>query len=117
MAKIKNTPAAELNRLMGKYNLNPFSLSNMLNASYTFINKLVHDKAGITISMAYKLAKFFGKPPGFWIDLQISADIEKALNDKIFRDVLSSIPNVNNISHVPQKKPKAKAVNAAKKRG
>ncbi|MDR0475281.1 MAG: HigA family addiction module antidote protein [Treponema sp.] len=108
MPKTKITPAAEISRLMEKYNLNPFSLSKMLNVSNSSVRAIVNNKTVITIPMAFRLAQFFGQTPDYWIKLQTLTDIEEAADDKKLQVILRSIPNVKNISNMSNREPGAK---------
>ncbi len=42
------------------------------------VNKIVHGRRAITTETAFRLARFFGNTPGFWLNLQRDHDIEKA---------------------------------------
>ncbi|GAA2045213.1 HigA family addiction module antitoxin [Yaniella flava] len=42
------------------------------------INEIVHRKRGITAQIALRLAKYFGTPAGFWINLQSHYDLDRA---------------------------------------
>lgn len=45
-------------------------LAKDLGVTFTAINEIVHEKRGISIEMAFKLAKYFDMTPNFWINLQ-----------------------------------------------
>ncbi|TAN52432.1 MAG: addiction module antidote protein, HigA family [Rhodospirillales bacterium] len=42
------------------------------------LSDLVNERAGISVEMAYRLAKAFGSSPEMWLGLQMSYDLEKA---------------------------------------
>jgi addiction module HigA family antidote len=42
------------------------------------INEIVHGKRAITANSALRIAKFFGTTPEFWLNLQMSFDLEEA---------------------------------------
>ena len=42
------------------------------------INKIVHGKRAVTTETAFRLARFFGNTPGFWLNLQKDYEIERA---------------------------------------
>lgn len=41
-----------------------------LGVTFASINEIIHGKRGISIEMAFKLAKYFDVTPNFWINLQ-----------------------------------------------
>ena len=53
------------------------------------IDALVDSRAGITVSTALRLAKFFGTTPDFWINLQLHCDMCDARREE--KPVLASI--------------------------
>lgn len=53
-------------------------LADALHVPYQRIDELVNKKRGITPSTALRLAKFFGVPADFWINLQTRCDLYKA---------------------------------------
>ncbi|GAB3284009.1 HigA family addiction module antitoxin [Parasphingorhabdus pacifica] len=42
------------------------------------INEIVHGKRGISADTALRLARYFGTSEGFWLNLQIRYDLERA---------------------------------------
>lgn len=42
------------------------------------IHKIVHAKRAVTTETAFRLARFFGNTPGFWLNLQKDYEIDKA---------------------------------------
>ncbi|MBF0356072.1 MAG: HigA family addiction module antidote protein [Alphaproteobacteria bacterium] len=42
------------------------------------LSDLVNERAGISVEMAYRLAKAFGSSPEMWLGLQMSYDLAKA---------------------------------------
>ena len=42
------------------------------------INEIILGKRGITADTALRLAKHFGNPPRFWMELQADFDLEEA---------------------------------------
>ncbi len=67
------------------------ALSRHLGVPPVTINKIVHGKRAITTETAFRLARFFGNTPGFWLNLQKDYEIEKAedehLAERIAREV------------------------------
>ena len=43
------------------------------------INDLINERRGITVDSAIRLGKALGLPPQFWINLQVSYDMEEAM--------------------------------------
>ena len=42
------------------------------------IHKIVHGQRAVTTETAFRLARFFGNTPGFWVNLQTIYEIDKA---------------------------------------
>ena len=97
MPKAK-TPASVLQSLLEEYQLNPFSLSKKINLSATAVRLIIIGKSGISVPTALRLAKFFGQPPAYWLDLQREADLSDAANDKKLQAVLKGITKAQKTS-------------------
>jgi len=91
MKKSLKTPSSVLYTLMDKYGLNAYSLSKELDLSYSSVRLILLDKIKISTSNAFKLAKFFGNYPDFWLSLQQDADISEAEKDKKLQSSLKGI--------------------------
>jgi len=92
MAKTEKTPGAVLQTFIDKYQINPFSLSKSTGIYYKTIRDIISGSARITVPTALRLGKYFGTTPQFWLDLQISSEINKLSADKKFQTVLKNIP-------------------------
>ena len=42
------------------------------------INEIVHGKQGITADTAMRLSRYFGTTPGFWMNLQMRYELDRA---------------------------------------
>jgi len=91
MKKSLKTPSSVLSALMDKYGLNANSLSKELDLSYSAVRLILLDKIKISTSSAFKLAKYFGNTPSFWLSLQQEADLSEAEKDKKLQSSLKSI--------------------------
>ena len=111
MPKPNQTPAAVLKSLMEEYQLSNLSLAKQINLSPSMVNQLVSGQSKLTVHVVLRLAKFFGKPPVFWLDLQRKALLAEANGDKKLQGVLKRISKVSK----PAAKPKEKAVTAKNK--
>ena len=115
MPKTNQAPAIVLNSLIEKYQLNPFSLSKAISLNYSTVHQILKGKAKITVPTALRLAKFFGQPSVFWLDLQRETDLIEAAKDKKLSAVLKGISKVKKSSarvpaaRKPVSKTKAKA--------
>jgi len=49
-----------------------------LHVPVTRIAELVHERRGVTPDTALRLARYFGTTPEFWMNLQVSFDLETA---------------------------------------
>ena len=50
-------------------------LAQAIHVPYQRINEIVNERRGITSSTALRLAKFFGMPASFWMNLQLRLDL------------------------------------------
>ena len=53
------------------------------------INEIVHGKRGITADTAMQLSRYFGTIPGFWMNLQMRYELDRA--EDALGDALSGI--------------------------
>ena len=53
------------------------------------INDIVHGKRGITVDIAMRLSRYFGTTPGFWMNLQMRYELDRA--EDALGDTLSGI--------------------------
>ena len=53
------------------------------------INDIVHGKRGITADTAMRLSRYFGTTPGFWMNLQMRYELDRA--EDALGDTLSGI--------------------------
>ena len=55
------------------------------------INDLVDERRGMTADMALRLSRYFGTTAKFWLNLQVSYELEVTedrLGDTVFREIL-----------------------------
>ncbi|GHV92948.1 hypothetical protein AGMMS50268_34510 [Spirochaetia bacterium] len=117
MAKAKaQTPGIALKNLMDDYQLNPSKLSKELGLSQTALRSITIGKGGITIPMAFRLAKYFGNTPEYWITLQIQYDIAQVSKDPELTAALKQIQKAKKPAKpaAPKKAVKIKAPGKAK---
>ena len=126
MPKTNQSPAIVLNSLIEKYQLNPFALSKAISLNYSTVHQILKGKAKITVPTALRLAKFFGQPSAFWLDLQREEDLIEAAKDRKLAAVLKGISKVKEptarkpaarkpAKKMPAAKPKAKVKSAKRK--
>ena len=58
-------------------------LAQAIHVPYQRINEIVNERRGITSSTALRLAKFFGMPASFWMNLQLRWDLYRAQRDEM----------------------------------
>jgi len=54
------------------------ALADAIRVPFQRINEIVAGKRGLTPSTALRLAKFFGTSAGFWLNLQMTCDLQRA---------------------------------------
>jgi antitoxin HigA-1 len=58
--------------------LTPYALAKELGVPRTRVERIAHEKIGITADTALRLGKYFGMSPDFWMNLQARYDLEVA---------------------------------------
>jgi len=91
MAKTNQSPGTLLLEYIEKYNLNCNRVSKEIKCSQTALRLISLDKSRITTSIAFRLAKYFGTKPEFWLLAQMDYDLKKAVNNKTLNKALKGI--------------------------
>lgn len=55
------------------------------------VNKIVHGRRAVTTETAFRLARYFGNTPGFWLNLQRDYDIELAQAQRLPERIASEV--------------------------
>jgi antitoxin HigA-1 len=64
-------------------------LARALRVPMNSISAIVNGKRAITVDTAFRLARYFGTWPQYWLDLQNAYDLETADRAEIEREVLT----------------------------
>lgn len=72
------------------------ALADAIRVPFQRVNEIVSGKRGLTPSTALRLAKFFGMSPGFWLNLQMACDLQRA--ERMESDILKTIRPVKSPS-------------------
>jgi addiction module HigA family antidote len=117
MKKNSQTPGSALKALLEKHSLNCNRLAKAINMSNAMVRLLVLDKSPISLSAAFRFAKFFKTKPEYWLNLQTQYDLAKAVKDKALARELSGITDIGKYSFVrkPHTARKGKKKTAKKK--
>ena len=77
---LKNVHPGEVlqEEFLQEFQISQNKLGREIGMSPRAINEIVHGKRSITANSALRLAKYFGTSPEFWLNLQISYDLEEA---------------------------------------
>ncbi|MDH4200281.1 MAG: HigA family addiction module antitoxin [Spirochaetia bacterium] len=62
------------------------------------LSNIIHGKRGITADISIRLGKFFNQSPNFWLNIQSSYDMRKALNEN--KSLIDKIPSYNKFHKV-----------------
>ena len=54
------------------------ALADAIRVPFQRVNEIIAGKRGLTPSTALRLAKYFGMSPGFWLNLQMVCDLQRA---------------------------------------
>lgn len=57
------------------------ALARAIGVTPRSVNEIVLGRRGISAAMSIRLGKFFGNPPGFWLEMQMTYDLAIALAD------------------------------------
>ena len=89
--KLKPVHPGEILReeLMKPLQLSMNKLAIDLRVPLTRIADIVHERRGITVDTALRLARYFKNRPVFWMNLQVRYDLEVA-EEQVARDVRPS---------------------------
>ena len=102
------TPGAILQSFIDEYQINAFLLSKEILVNYQTVTNILKGKARITVKTALRLAAYFGNSPKYWIDIQVSSEIDELSADKKFLSVIKSISKVSKPTGKPKTETKAK---------
>jgi len=115
MSKSPKAPGSVLLSLIEKYQLNPYALSREISLSYSAVRQIISGESKITAQTAFRLAKFFGQSPTFWLDLQRDMDIQEAEKNKKLSAILKGIKKVKKPAPAKKSVPVKKPVSGKKK--
>ena len=90
----KNRPATHPGEILLEDFLRPMGLTQTqlaegIRVPFQRVNEIISGKRGLTPSTALRLARYFGNSPGFWLNLQMRCDLQKAENNEV--EILSEI--------------------------
>ena len=100
MKKVEQTPGTVLKALLEKHGLNCNRLAKAINMSNAMVRLLVLDKSPVSVSAAFRLAKFFKNQPEYWLSLQMQCDLRNAASDKELAKELNGIADVSKYAFV-----------------
>lgn len=90
----KNRPSTHPGEMLREEFLIPMEISQQdlaraIRVPFQRVNEIVAGKRSLTPSTALRLAKYFGMSPGFWLNLQMVCDLQRAEQKE--SDVLKTI--------------------------
>jgi addiction module HigA family antidote len=113
MAKtVVSVPGAVLKGLLDSYHIPVAKISEDIGLSPSAIRQLLNNKLKISIIIALKLGKYFGKKPEYWINLQTAYELDQLNKDA---KVGVGLKKIALAKKLPAPAPKAKV--AASKKG
>ena len=93
----KNRPATHPGEILLEDFLRPMGstqtqLAEGIRVPFQRVNEIISGKRGLTPSTALRLARYFGNSPGFWLNLQMRCDLQKAESNefKILSEIKSA---------------------------
>ena len=94
LSKSTEKIASVIYALLDEYQISAYSLAQSISLSPSTLRGIFIGKNGLSVPVALRLAKFFGKSPEFWLDLQREADLKEAAKDKELTAILKGITKV-----------------------
>ncbi|MBC7698839.1 HigA family addiction module antitoxin [Aquabacterium sp.] len=85
-------------QFMARHSLSASGLAIRLHVPAPRVNDIVRERRGISPDSALRLARFFGTPAQFWMDLQTAYDLKVAAQlagEQIRREVLPAADSVH----------------------
>jgi antitoxin HigA-1 len=79
-----------LEEFMKPMNITQYRLAKEIHVSPMRISEIIHGKRAITADTAIRLGRYFNMEAKFWVNLQTSFDLEKALigsQEKIYNQI------------------------------
>ena len=61
--------------------ITPYRLAKQLHVATSSILDIIHGRRGISVDMAFRLARFFGTTERFWLNIQNEIDIRNRRDD------------------------------------
>lgn len=77
------------------YGITQYKLAVAIGVPPRRINEIVHGKRGITADTAMRLSRYFGTTAGFWMNLQMRYELDRA--EDTMGDTLSGLSVVSRI--------------------
>jgi len=111
MPKSAKSPGDVLQSFIDDYRINPFFLSKEIKLSYQTIVNILKGKAKITVPTALRLGKYFGNSPKYWLDIQLTSEIDELSSNKKFLSIIKNIPKAKKGSGKAPRTGKAKPAN------
>jgi addiction module HigA family antidote len=96
MPKTEKTPGSVLQSFLDDYQITAFFLSKEIDLSYQTVLNILKGKGKISVPTALRLGKYFGNSPKYWMDVQVSSEINELSANKKFSSVLNKIPKAQN---------------------
>lgn len=93
MAKLRNIHPGEVlvEEFLKPLAITPYRLSKEIKVPQTRISEIMHGRRSISPDTAYRLSKFFGNSPYFWLGLQNNYDLEEIKNNSNSYDQIETI--------------------------
>jgi addiction module HigA family antidote len=74
------------------YGLSQAKLAKDIGMSLSAIRQILIGRGKISLNIAVRLSKYFGKPLDYWLDLQTQFDLAELQKDSAFTEALKKIP-------------------------
>jgi addiction module HigA family antidote len=69
-----------LQELLSEYGLSQYALAQAIGVPPIRISQILRGKRAVTVDTAFRLGRFFGQSPQYWLNWQSHYELEKAID-------------------------------------
>ena len=116
MQKTEKSPGSVLQSFLDEHQITAFYLSKEIDLSYQTVLNIVKGKAKISVATALRLGKYFGNSAQYWMDVQVSSEINELSANKKLSSVIKKIPKAQKTKGAKKKAKSTKSNALSEKR-
>ncbi|MCL2557737.1 MAG: HigA family addiction module antitoxin [Treponema sp.] len=89
---IVQSPAEFLSSMLEKHGIPVAQLAKDICLSQSAVRLITSGKGKISVSVAFRLSKYFNTVPEYWLKMQMAWELEEAARDKDLAEIIKKIP-------------------------